>query len=181
MTDKKNPLGPTGHTVRENIERLRKQSRMSYRELSEALAASGRRIPPLGLSRIEGGTRRVDADDLVALAVVFGVNPNALLLPHTATGDVEITGYGRVWAWKAWWWAEGRSPLVVPDDDDGTATVQFQTLARPKGLRSYNLSAPAGREHFDQDAQQGLAEQPWPGVPMGEGNLRREGGDRGER
>lgn len=77
----KNPLGPAGHNVRRNVRRLREERRMSYRELSERLVVAGRLIPVLGLSRMERGERRVDADDLVALAVVFGISPGQLLEP----------------------------------------------------------------------------------------------------
>jgi hypothetical protein len=54
---------------------------MTFVELSERLSAAGRPIPVLGLRRIERGERRVDVDDLVALAVVFGVSPERLLRP----------------------------------------------------------------------------------------------------
>ena len=61
--------------VIENLKQLRDARRLTYRELADRLAAIGRPIPTLGLSRIEKGTRRVDADDLVALAIALGVNP----------------------------------------------------------------------------------------------------------
>ena len=69
------------HTVR----RFREDRRLGYAELSRELAEIGREIPPLGLRRIETGERRVDADDLVALAFVFDVSPLALLLPTEAS------------------------------------------------------------------------------------------------
>lgn len=77
----KNPLGPAGHNARRNVQRLREQRRYSYVELSERLARTGRSIPVLGLSRLERGERRVDVDDLVALAAVFGLSPQQLLEP----------------------------------------------------------------------------------------------------
>lgn len=131
------PLGPTGETVRQNIARLRTGKRLTYVELSERLTALNRRIPVLGLRRIERGERRVDADDLTALAVALGVNVSALLLPPTAEGDTQLTGVGTVAARTAWKWADGLRPLTIPDDDDGTARVEFQREARPHGLRRY--------------------------------------------
>lgn len=77
----KNPLGPAGHNVRRNVRRLREERRWPYTELSERLAQEGRMIPVLGLSRLERGERRVDADDLVALAATFGLTPQQLLEP----------------------------------------------------------------------------------------------------
>jgi len=133
----KNPLGPTGECLSENISRLRRARGLSYRELSEKLSQLGRPIPTLGLSRIENRERRVDADDLMALAVALAVNPSALLLPPTADNTTtEITGGGTVPAWKAWRWADGREPLKEPFDEDDFA--DFQLNARPKGKRRYH-------------------------------------------
>lgn len=79
MSEKKNPLGPIGENVRANIQRLRAHRGMSYRELSDRLATVGRPIPALGLSRLESGNRRVDVDDLMAFAEVFGTTPAYLM------------------------------------------------------------------------------------------------------
>lgn len=62
------PVGQVGLTVVANVERLRKARRLSLRALSDRLAGLGRPILPIGLSRLSQGKRRVDADDLVALA-----------------------------------------------------------------------------------------------------------------
>jgi transcriptional regulator with XRE-family HTH domain len=141
----KTPLGPTGETVRQNIERIRTAKRLTYVELSEQLTELGRRIPVLGLRRIERGERRVDADDLMALAVALGVNPSSLLLPNTAEGTVELTGVGTVEARTAWKWADGKRPLHIPEGDDGTARLQFQAAARPPGIR-HLVPTEAGRK-----------------------------------
>lgn len=109
MAGKEIPLGPTGETVRANIARLRSSAKFSYAELSRRLEEAGRAIAPLGLRRIESGTRRVDVDDLVALAVVLGVNPNALLMPEViGTGlHRSVTGAGEIRTITAWNWARG--------------------------------------------------------------------------
>lgn len=62
--------------------------------------------------------RRIDVDDLTALAAAVGVNPNALLLPHQGSGSITLTGMGNVDATIVWAWAEGRRPLTVPEGDD---------------------------------------------------------------
>lgn len=93
--------------------------------------------------------RRVDVDDLVALAVVFNVNPNTLLLPAVATGRTEVTGVGVVDADRAWDWAEGERPLNLPDGDDGTAHNQFQTDARPAGRRKFVMATGPARPTSD--------------------------------
>lgn len=75
------PLGPAGNNVRRNVRRLREQRRWSYREVEERLSRAGRAIPTLGLSAIDTGERRVDVDDLVALAAVFDLGIEELLQP----------------------------------------------------------------------------------------------------
>lgn len=75
------PLGPAGNNVRRNVRRLREQRRWSYREVEERLARAGRVIPALGLSAIDTGERRVDVDDLAALAAVFDLGVEELLHP----------------------------------------------------------------------------------------------------
>lgn len=109
-SNKRNPLGPTGHTVRLNVARLR--GGMQYKQLSEKLAEIGRPIPTLGLRRIEDGERRVDVDDLMALAVALDVNPAALLFPSEDRGvPVEATGVGSIGFKELWRWADGIKAL----------------------------------------------------------------------
>ncbi len=124
-SNKRNPLGPTGHTVRLNIARLR--GGMQYKQLSEKLAEIGRPIPPLGLRRIEDGERRVDVDDLVALAVALDVNPAALLLPSEDRGvPVEVTGVGSIEFKELWRWSDGVKALR--DSTDATDSVMENEL-----------------------------------------------------
>lgn len=118
---KKNPLGPTGATVAANVKRLRTKHGLAFTELSARLSDLGRPIPPLGLRKIESQDRRVDADDLVALAVALGTNPNALLLPPSSNARhvLTLTAAGERPAWQVWKWARGEAPLdhkLVPDD-----------------------------------------------------------------
>jgi transcriptional regulator with XRE-family HTH domain len=76
-------VGAIGNIVRRNIRRLRQTQRLTYVDLSKRLASAGRPIAILGLRRIEAGERRVDTDDLVALASVLGVTATQLLEPPT--------------------------------------------------------------------------------------------------
>lgn len=91
MVIKKNPLGPSGDTVRANVLRYRNRMNLGYADLARRLEALGRPIPVLGLSRIERGERRVDIDDLMALAVALGVSPTSLLLPDSGGADDIVT------------------------------------------------------------------------------------------
>jgi hypothetical protein len=85
---------------------------------------------------MEKGERVVTADELVALAVAFGVSPSALLLPlddsHSRT--TLITGAGEVPLDVAWDWADGKRTLRAPADSD-TANLEFMLNGRPPGRR----------------------------------------------
>lgn len=139
---KKNPLGATGETVAANVRRLRTKHGLAFTELSAKLSELGRPIPPLGLRKIESLDRRVDADDLVALAVALGTNPNALLLPPSDNGRhvLTLTAAGQRPAWLVWQWAKGEAPLdhsSVPDsvpaeNRDAYARAYFESNADPR-------------------------------------------------
>lgn len=131
-------MGPTAATVAANVRRLRDEVRgWSTYELAGQLAKAGRPIAPSAVSKIERGERQVTVDDLLALAYVLRVTPNALLLPCTAEGDVELTAAGTYAAGDVWEWAEGNRPLSLPEGDDGTAHNQFQADVRPAGRRQF--------------------------------------------
>jgi hypothetical protein len=58
------------------------------RRLSALLEEADRPVPPLGLSRMIRAERRVDVDELAALAAVLGVSTDVLLAPPgEAAGD----------------------------------------------------------------------------------------------
>ena len=131
MAGKKTNLGPIGTNVANTVRQLREDRRLGYAELSRQLADIGREIPPLGLRRIESGERRVDVDDLVALAFVFDVSPLALLLP---TEPSPLTPQGETYPMEQiWQWGEGLHPLPregAPGRDLVRHT-RFLTESRP--------------------------------------------------
>lgn len=110
-------LGESGATVARNIRQIRKKRGFQYVELAEQLERLGREIPTWGLRKIESGGRRVDADDLVALAAALGVSPSSLLMPNLATVAkddlVPITGNHKpITASVVWRWLNAEEPLV---------------------------------------------------------------------
>ncbi|MDP9693017.1 UNVERIFIED_ORG: transcriptional regulator with XRE-family HTH domain [Arthrobacter globiformis] len=111
MAGKEINVGATGLTIRENIKRIREGRDMSWAQMSRFLERAGRPIAPLGLRRIEDGSRRVDVDDLMAIAVVLDVTPNDLLLPQAGSGMAEVTGMSHRDADELWAWAGGRAQL----------------------------------------------------------------------
>lgn len=130
MAGKVTPTGPTGDTVRQNIEELRQSAGLSYAEMSRQLEALGRAIPPLGLRRIEAGERRVDVDDLTAIAVVLEVSPVRLLMPSVTSTAImgEATGTGERSTQDLWTWALGYSAL-----DKGKAPAhRFRSRSDPR-------------------------------------------------
>ncbi len=88
------PVGPVGRIVAANVRSLRADRGMSKQALADACAAAGSPIPVLGITRIEDHGRRVDADDLVTLARIFGVEPAQLL---TAPNCVRCHGAPAPW------------------------------------------------------------------------------------
>lgn len=144
VAGKKSELGPTGLALAQNVRRIRETRRLGYAELSRLLADLGRDIPPLGLRRVEAGERRVDADDLVALAIALGVSPITWLMPaaEKASDLVEVTGFpGRVPAEKFWSWLT--ADRALPDVADVVRVLgpvylliaQFGALAWPPFVR----------------------------------------------
>jgi transcriptional regulator with XRE-family HTH domain len=117
MVNKAQPIGPTRERVAENVRQLREARGMSLNELSEQLRALGRPLRENGVSKIELGSRRVDVDDLVALAVALDVSPNRLLLTAHASDDskdmIDLVAGGdpTVTTATAWRWACGDEPF----------------------------------------------------------------------
>jgi len=81
-------LGPTTRRVATDVKRLRELHGLSFAELERRLAEAGRPIPSLGLRNIEAGKRRIDVDELVALAEVLECGPVTLLI-----GGLDMTDH----------------------------------------------------------------------------------------
>lgn len=109
-----NPIGPTAKTVATNIKSARRARGKTLIELEEQLAAAGHSISASALSKIERCARRVEVDDLTAIAVALGVCPQDLLCPWTG-GDYLLTGmpdgFNRG---EVQWWLRG-VPLTHKD------------------------------------------------------------------
>lgn len=137
--------GPTSRQVAANLARLRTERGLSTTRLSAVLKALGQPIPPTGITRIEKGQRRVDADDLVALALALGVNVSALLLPPTASGTAEVTGIDHpLEAFRLWAWASGDAQLPLADDPawDGPTENVPPAEREQRSLRWWQLCKP---------------------------------------
>lgn len=148
--------GPTTHHIAANVLRLRNLRGLSTTALSAALKEVGHSIPPTGITRIEKGQRRVDVDDLTALAVVLRTSPMALLLPWSTQPDelVEVTGLGVRAASDVWQWADGQSPASTSDTDPRGDIQRYWLDSRPPWTRAEYALRPAAPI---RDARQSIA------------------------
>jgi len=108
----------TAQTVSANVKRLRDQRNLGLRGLSKKLGEVGRPLGHAAVDQIEKGTRRVDVDDLMALAAALGVSPATLLMPDVKTGQdaVGVTGHpDSVSARRAWSWFAHARPISEED------------------------------------------------------------------
>lgn len=143
-----NDLGETGRTVATNVRRLRRELDLTTKQLADRATACGRPLLPNAITKIEQMQRRVDADDLTALAVALGVTPNALLLEPGRTGKAHVTGLPKeITPWFLWGWACGDYPLFPSwDPTVDTADVEDPEAQQKQEDRFRRLCAP----HHDE-------------------------------
>lgn len=130
----------TGANVARNIKAIRRARGLSLRDLELALAKIEHPIALSALSKVENLARRVDVDDLTAIAMALDVSPLALLIPATRShlDEVGVTGAAGP-AGDMWRWAVGERPLDDTLGDRGAAEApeaawrrhEFARLARP--------------------------------------------------
>lgn len=115
--DKRIPPGPASGWIMANLRRYRDRAQLSYTDLAAKLAELKRPIPVLGLRRIERGERRVDVDDMIALARALGVPPVLLVLPVGRADRVEVLPDREVDTWQATKWFTGEAAFPAADED----------------------------------------------------------------
>jgi hypothetical protein len=106
--------GPVGARVAQNVKELRGET--TFEALSARLSELGRNLPPESLGKIEhpdgDKRRRVDVDDLVALAIALDTTPNRILLSAQAdNSEIDLTPTRASSAAEAWDWATGKAPM----------------------------------------------------------------------
>ena len=116
-------LGVTGKYVADAVRVYRQKRDLTYKELEKRLTNLGRTIPELGLRRIEAEARRVDVDDLLALAVALEVSPLQLLLHLPDELQTFVSNWDQVQAatglpenmhWsEAEAWARGETGIAI--------------------------------------------------------------------
>lgn len=125
-----------------NVESLRRAQGLSQQQVADRMGELGRPVAMSAVSKIEKGQRRVDPDDLVALAIALNVNPSRLLLNDgNLDEELPLTPTRSAPRWAAWQWADGVAPLVSGPGDETSPhnTVEeyerFERFARPTELR----------------------------------------------
>lgn len=86
-----NPMGPSSGVVAGNLRKVRLNRGLTLQDVAERLTERGRTMTTSAVSKIERAERRVDVDDLTALAAVLGVTPTDLLMPVATDGPL-LTG-----------------------------------------------------------------------------------------
>jgi transcriptional regulator with XRE-family HTH domain len=82
--------------VAHNVKALREARGLTQTDVSDRMGAIGRPLLPTGVLKVEQGNRRVDVDDLVALALVFDVPPDELLGPLDECDRSALQGVERI-------------------------------------------------------------------------------------
>lgn len=115
--------------VATNVKVIRERRGLTQQQLALGLREVGRPMQPTAVAKVEAGDRRVDVDDLTALAVVLNVPLARLLLPDTGEFDeVHVVPAYAVPAWDAWQWASGEQSLWRANDDGRDPEVQRRDL-----------------------------------------------------
>ena len=150
MATEAKPRGPSAERVRDNIKAIRKERGLDLADVSERLDELGQPISVSGLSKIELGQRRVDVDDLVALALALDVSPSRLLLPGTADkAQLMLAPNAEATEEMAWKWAMGVE--MLPE-----LWADHSSLARIRRWLEENrpydpLDGPTMNEFFDKE------------------------------
>ncbi len=112
-TEKVVARGPAAGRVAANVRSLREERRLTLDDVADRLRQLGHPISKSGLSKVETRMRRVDVDDLIALAVALETNPNRLLLGPEAEkeDEIELTPEFSVTSVSAWYWASGEASV----------------------------------------------------------------------
>jgi transcriptional regulator with XRE-family HTH domain len=162
-------LGPTGQRVAENVWKIREARGYTKTELAQRTVHEvGRSMSLNVLTLLEAGQRRVDADDLVSLALALRCSPNRLLLPGQASNDeVALTAHVIPLAWQAWRWACGESPLALTGEglsawDD---YVRFPRENRPHRGAGYTREQAQANAHLLDPIRDAVTRAIEAGVP----------------
>jgi transcriptional regulator with XRE-family HTH domain len=90
MASRNLDLGPFGDILRINVSARRRALGLTAQETANRTNGAKRPIGRSGVSEVERGARRVDIDDLVALAVALETSPIDLLMPQPSASEIRL-------------------------------------------------------------------------------------------
>lgn len=113
-------VGLFGDVVRGNLSMRRAELGLTAQEVADRTSTAPRPLGRSAVSELERGARRVDVDDLVALAVALETSPSDLLTPAATGTEIDLgqnnitllTGQIRRWL------VEGGDVRAVAHPDD---------------------------------------------------------------
>ena len=138
------PTTPSA-TFPRRLQEVRGSRGMSQRQLAQRLAAIGHPLQVTGIARIEAGTRKVNIDDLVAIAAVLDVAPVHLIFPIEGDDPVQLAPELEVPIKRARAWATGRRPL--DSANAGSTPTSRRTYPRSRSRRPNAKSKDPNRHH----------------------------------
>ncbi|MBV0918252.1 helix-turn-helix domain-containing protein [Mycobacteroides chelonae] len=151
-------LGPTAEAVRFNITRLRGERHLSLRALSDKMTDGPGKMTHSALGEVERGVRRLDVDELTALAATLGVSPLTLLLRPVDDGYnmdevVSLTGTTDEMGADILRWLRGDAPYDLPVqlDLDSFEAEAFRRIALPEWARNWWKPITEGRPDGAQE------------------------------
>lgn len=109
--------------------------RLPRQQVSDRLEESGRRLGPTTIYKVEQGTRQIDVDDLLALAVALEVSPVDLLVPGVWGDDAvwAAAPYVTMPAGRARAWIGGRATLTpITDAADLAERIRWMPQQRAR-------------------------------------------------
>lgn len=121
------PIAETGQVVAQNVQAARNAQGMTQEDLAERLEELGRPIAVPGIRSIENARRRVDVDDLTALAVALRTSPAALLTPRN---DAPLTGVTHANGVALKDWVAGGTSLIVDEVVEHLRFEQMEEMMR---------------------------------------------------
>jgi transcriptional regulator with XRE-family HTH domain len=144
----------TAETVSANVKGLRTKQNLGLRGLSKKLGEVGRPLGHSAVDQIEKGTRRVDVDDLMALALALGVSPVTLLMPNTKEPTDKVATAGAaadIEAERLWKWMLAQAPLFESAPEElfaflGRALPSWRVAQQIQGLATVVELEVLGRE-----------------------------------
>lgn len=163
MANRALELGPVGERVAAHVARVRTRKGWDQKQLSDRLAAIGRPMSPSVISKIEQGDRRVDVDDLIALAVALDIYVGGLLLPLDDSPEsvIALAPGHSVSADVAWAWLSGERPLKVTEPGSYDPELEAELYSLPPGRRGTwkGVRGLLGPEHHDAPIVRELSQE----------------------